>query len=320
MFSRRRPRAPVNNKHESVTLRAATRSGRYQIAATVIGVLLTAGSGYAVWLLTQSHSASSESGSSSIRSAEQSSNQPVKIEQVSQIYTGPNYSFVVPGKLQLTSAQLSDLNQRERTSSTYLGTFETAHHSVALTSGYISATLMGNEPRTITITSLEVIKSCQPPLAGTFFFTPSAGESNTISLGFDLDSQDLYAQNTIAGRTYSGNFFQDHVITLTQGETHTLAIYVTSYHYYCKFSFRMTVATPKGVLTESIMNGRRPFQLTAFAGSSDVDTGAMNLSAYRAVYVGGLADTQNDANWIEVNPATYNGLGNPASFPPTTSH
>jgi hypothetical protein len=45
----------------------------------------------------------------------------------------------------------------------------------------------------------------------------------------------------------------------------------------------------------------------------------MNVSSYEAVYVGGTADFQNNDVWMPVNPKTYNGGGNPASFPPANS-
>lgn len=290
-------------------------AGRYQIAASVIGVVLAAIIGYFVWS-TEHHDPGSPSAHQDAVTSTRSWKQPVKVEQVTPLTTGPNASFVIPENLQLTPAELSKLNQAQLRDPSYLANFQTAHGWVPLGVGSASVTLMGNAPATVTITGLRVVKECGAPLAGTFFYNPAAGESDTISLGFNLDSPTTYAENTVAGNDYTGNFFQQHVVTLAPGETHTLVIFATTADHYCHFTFQMTVATQHGAVVEKISDGGKAFQLTGMAGTSNPDSAATNFSRYRAVYVGGVADGDNDDKWMQVNPATYNGLGNPASFPP----
>jgi hypothetical protein len=240
---------------------------------------------------------------------------PVKIEQVTPFSTSPDNSFVVPGSVQLSRSQLYDLSLPDGNN---LAAFEEKHHAVGIGAGSTSVTVVGNSTGTVTITGLQIVKQCTSPLKGTYFYNPAAGENTTISLGFNLDSQPDYAQDTHAGRDYSGNFFLEHVVNLAPGEPQTFVIFVSTVKQYCQFSFQLTVATPKGAVIEVIPRDGKKFALTGMAGPGlEKSGGVINLSAYSRAYVGGVADFQNGNQWIEVNPATFNGMGNPASFPPS---
>jgi hypothetical protein len=241
---------------------------------------------------------------------------PVKIEQVTALSNSPDNSFALPHKVQLTKEELAELNGGN---ASYFAAFQAAHHAVPTGSGSIGITVEGNSNSTVTITGLKIIKQCQSPLTGSYFYNPPAGENTTISLGFDLDSQITYAQDTRAGENYSGNWFLEHVVTLAPGEPQTFTVFLATARHYCQFSFQLTVATPQGTVTEEIPASGKKFELTASDQNYDPESGTINLSSYQSVYVGGVADAQNNNEWIAVNPKTYNGIGNPASFPPSAA-
>jgi hypothetical protein len=321
MATKRRPPAKNSGRPQRGKTQVGWRKRPITWAAGLISTLILAivaaiGTGIGSTLFTAiNHNA--PTGRPGGRVSAPSTGLPVKIEQVTPLNTGPNNSFAVPVKLQLTAAQLTMLNQGN---AHYLAAFQAANRAVPTDNGFTSITVMGNSTKTVTVTGMQVIKQCQAPVTGTYFYNPPAGEDTTISLGFDLDSQITYAQDTRAGTEYSGNFFQEHVVTLAPGEPQTFTVYVKTTQHYCRFSFRMTVATAQGVITEKIPTDGEPFELTASADQKlNTADNRMNVSSYRAVYVGGVADFQNNDAWMQVNPKTYNGVGNPASFPPTNS-
>jgi hypothetical protein len=217
---------------------------------------------------------------------------------------------VTPAKLQLSTTQLAQLD------SSSLASLEASNAAIPTKSGFISVTMMGNASETVTITGMRVIKQCVAPATGTLFYSPSAGEDTTISLGFDLDSQITYAQDTEAGRNYSGDFFQEHVVTLAPKETQTFAIYVMTVQHYCTFSFELTVATAHGSVTEQVPPRGKPFALTALDPGLSNTPGQQDFAAYKAVYITGQAAMPAVLGFIPVNPNTYKGAGNPQSYPP----
>ena len=172
-------------------------------------------------------------------------------------------------------------------------------NAVAVGTGSIDVTVVGNESGTVTVNGMQIVKSCQPPLDGTLFASDAQGLQSTVGLGFDLAAPIGYARND-NGYFQTGNFFQDHVVTLTNGETHTFNIIVKgSPSYYCRFTFQMSVVTPGGTVTEEITDNGRPFESTGLA------------HRYLAAYVGGvgamLAPGSHDKNgaWIPANPKAF---------------
>ena len=246
------------------------------ISALILAIVAAIGNGIGSTLFTAiNHNASTGRPDGRVSAA--STGLPVKIEQVTPLNTSPNNSFAVPVKLQLTEAQLTTLNQGN---ANYLAAFQAANRAVPADAGFTGITVMGNSTRTVTITGMQVIKQCQAPVTGTYFYNPAAGEDTTISLGFDLNSQITYAQDTRAGTEYSGNFFQKHVVTLAPGESRTFTVYVRTTQHYCRFSFQMTVATAQGVITEKIPTDGKPFELTASADQKlNTADNSMNVSS-----------------------------------------
>jgi hypothetical protein len=80
-------------------------------------------------------------------------------------------------------------------------------------------------------------------------------------------------------------------------------------------------------VTETITDNGQPFELTADGETAEAlqdgrwivhyPPSRIPFSNYADVYVGGVADQQQDYKFIRVNPITYHGVGNPSSFPPS---
>ena len=240
------------------------------------------------------------------------------IEQVTPLNSGPDDSFALADKLDLTASQLADLNNG---GANYLASFQRANHAVLENNAYTTVTVMGNGARAVTITGMNVVKNCRAPLDGTFFYSPSAGENQTIALGFNLDSQITYAQDTQAGASYGGSFFEEHNVTLSPGEPQTFTIFASTTKHDCTFTIQMHIASSLGNATETIDDNGHPFELTAgLEYVPNPDQASINFSAYQAMYVGGVASdtpaTGGSNAWVQVNPKTYDGASDPTLFPP----
>jgi len=241
--------------------------------------------------------ASTASGSPS---AAGSSGQPVIVENVSEgVYDYE--SWVYPKALLLSSAQIVALKALPP-------------EAALVNQSWITLTLAGNSAAPVTIDDISIVKHCQAPLsrgATLFYVPPGAGTFGTSPVYFDLDTQILIGQylSRETDRLYS-NFFAKQVVTLKFHEPWTFAIYVTTSHHYCQFSFRLKVATIRGPVSETITDNGRPFSLTA---DGETMNGPANVpfSAYAVVYAP-IYDTQGDLRLIRVNPVTYHGQRNPA--------
>jgi hypothetical protein len=249
---------------------------------------------------------------------------PVAIEAIS-IQPWQDYSFVIPRKLVLAHAQLITMNKQGTASPSAYASWFDSHGGVIANRGIIGITVRGNGTGPVTITDMQVVKHCGRPLAGgTLFYSPTtgAGPFSTDQIGFDLSQQLTIGQYLPAPgpRTLSpgGNFFAKKVITLKPGEPQTLSAYVTAQNEYCSFTFQLHVATPDGrPVTETITDNGKPFQITTDGETGPVGTvNHVPFSSYRVVYAGGAADPQNQQAFVQVNPASYRGTGNPDSFPP----
>jgi len=150
---------------------------------------------------------------------------------------------------------------------------------------------------------LQVIKSCQPPLNGTLFYSPPAGEEDTIGIGFNLDNPTSIAQH-YKGHELSGDYFAEHTISLTRGEVQTLQIVAKTTQYYCEFTLKLIVVSGSTKTTETITDDGAPFRVTAIHREG---RGPGPLSYYQVLYVGGVAPGAIHGAFTPQNPATYAG-------------
>lgn len=251
----------------------------------------------------------------------------VAIDEVSPIQTWQDYSFVSPQRLILTSGQLAAMNSQIASSPSAYSNWFLRHGGVIANRGIIEITVHGNASAPVTITDMQVIKHCGQPLTGgTLFYSPSsgAGPFSTDQIGFDLGQQVSIGQYLPAPGPHmlssGGNFFAKKVITLKPGEPQTLSAFITAENEYCSFKFQLHVASPnEHAVTETITDKGKPFQITTDGREGSIGS-ANNVpfSSYQVVYAGGSADNENQGSFVQVNPATYRGIGDPSSFPPST--
>jgi hypothetical protein len=246
---------------------------------------------------------------------------PVVVESVGAIQPWQDYSYVVPGKLVFTPAQLAVVNSKVSSSASDYGHWFHEHSGVIANKGILGITVRGNGTGPVTITDMQVVKHCTAPLTNaTLFYSPTegAGPFNTDQIGFDLGQQVSIGQYVPAPSAHphpaGGNFFTRKVITLRPGEPQTLSVFVSTENEYCHFTFQLHVATPEQEIAAiTITDHGKPFEMTTDGKAGF--TGTVPFGSYRAVYAGGAADMQNRQAFIRVDPATYKGSGNPKNFP-----
>ena len=284
--------------------------------ATGLSALVTSAVGGGAKAVIHAVAGSAPTTSATPRAAE-----PVQIESVGPLESLPDGSFVLPASVNLTAAQLAQASRLNWSGS------ESDHdqlvaslHGVSPSSSFGDATteitMRGAASDTVTITGMDVVKQCTAPLTGTLLYSPPAGESTSVNVGFNLDDPISPAENEQGGN-YSGRFFAGKVITLQAGEVQTLNVTVETRKHYCTFYFELHVATASGVVTEKIDDHGTPFAVTAIqAGSGPA---GIDFAAYSTVYAGGIANSDGNGGgaFVKVNPKTYDGMSNPASFPPT---
>lgn len=235
---------------------------------------------------------------------------PLVVEDIkSQFWE--DYSFVTAARAAVTAQDLAAINS---------GAYQLSppYGAVIANREWILITVAGNSSAPITINEMTVRKTCRQPLSGgTLFYSPiqGGGPFPTAPISYDLDTPNTVGQYAPAPPSTipaGGNFFAKKVITLRYQEPQTLAVFVSSSRY-CQFSFDLNMATINGPARQVIDDNGRSFAITAVSESS---TGArVQFSSYSVVYAGGFANRENGGKFVQVDPSTYDGAGNPASFP-----
>lgn len=206
-----------------------------------------------------------------------------------------------------------DMGIHDQTTDVYLFAMYGAYGAKPTNSGFANLTITAATK--VEITGIGVWKVChEVPLGDMLFYYPSTVRDTTVSLGFDLDSSITYAQDRNADGSYSGNYFQEHSVTLEQGESKKFPVYVTTTRHDCTFDFDVDVNTSQG--TFSVNSGQ---QLKLVAAPDPTKTPS-DFSAYNSVYVFDAANAYSEGMWVQVNPRTYKGVGDPRSFPMFSSH
>lgn len=255
--------------------------------------------------------------SSAVPSLSSRSTAPLIVESVKTEFW-EDYSFVTASGVPLSQQALAAMDTANTASDGML----VPPGAIIANTAWIDLTVAGNSTAPITINDMTMLKTCQKPLpGGTLFYSPSAGAGPSVvpTIYFNLDGPLSIGQyEPPAGGTIppGGNFFAKEAITLRYQEPQTLAVFVTT-RQYCRFSLELNVATVNGPVTETITDNGSPFTITSDGEPSmdHISSARVPFSSYALVYAGGVADAQNNGKFIRVNPATYQGTGNPASFP-----
>jgi hypothetical protein len=172
----------------------------------------------------------------------------------------------------------------------------------------LSIVLRGNSPGLAVVSDLQVVRRCSPPLDGTLLYSPPAAEGTNIGIGFNLDSQFATAQDYQTNEPLSGNFFAEHTISLTNGQSEGLLIDAQTTDHYCQFTLRLIVDVVRAdygraQVVESISNHGQPFAVTAMTGERNY---LPTFSRYAVVYAAGVA-SPDPGHIVRVNPKTWNG-------------
>jgi hypothetical protein len=219
---------------------------------------------------------------------------PVKIDSVTVMRTAVQagtYLFRQP--VLLSQQDLASLNRLQDGTPGYDAWFR-SRGGVDPSPSSIQLVVEGNASQAAHITDIALIKNCHPPLTGTLFLSPTAGENGSILLNFNLDSA-----RTLAQAPNGLDYFANFTISLKPGEVQVLQVNVNTSHYYCQFTMQMTVLVGSRQTVETITNAGQPFRVSALAATKD----------YHALYVGGVATPHGypAGDFVPENPATYQG-------------
>lgn len=225
---------------------------------------------------------------------------PVRIDSVSAQYMDDTHVFA--NALVLSDSALSQLNSLYRDDPSYEDWFA-SRHAVNDTSRTLLV-LEGNRDHTVRIIGMQPIVSCQSPLSGTLFYSPSEGGDRSTELGFDLDNPQAppsYALLNQNGTITSGTgFFGTYTVSLNLGEQFTFLVVASTKKQFCKFTLMMTVVDGDKTVRETITNNGQPFQVTALLPYGYVP----EFSDYPVLYIGGILSTGSP--WSRADPKTYN--------------
>ena len=172
----------------------------------------------------------------------------------------------------------------------------------------VQIVLRGNADQTVVIAGMRVVTECTSPLTGTLLYSPPAGASTNVDVGFNLDAQFPIAQDA-RNAALSGNYFAEHTISLRRGETQTLLVHAITRRQFCHFTYQLIVDNGSKQVSEPISDHGKPFVVTAPLIQFH-SNGSASFTSYRTLYVGGVANPANDG-YVPADPNTYNGLGSP---------
>lgn len=133
----------------------------------------------------------------------------------------------------------------------------------------VEVELEGNRPGPVRITDIRAVVQCRQPLDGTLFYNPPQGQSDTVKLGFDLDSPSPIAQYVKRGggggryMTFYGDYFADHKYTLNQGDQATFRLAASTDKRYCEYRYRFDLIVAGRPGSQIIDDSGQPFKVSA---------------------------------------------------------
>ncbi|MFI5814968.1 hypothetical protein ACIA7S_28915 [Streptomyces sp. NPDC051643] len=225
---------------------------------------------------------------------------PLSVDDVSFLGLSTG-DYVFPSTVKLSSSQVDKLKNEDYGRGLKFEDWFHQNGGVPAHFRTISLTVSGRSDKQLRITNIDLLKeNCTPPLTGTLFLNggTNGGESKTKPLFFNLD--DRLPEPTDEN---SEPYFARKSITLKNGESETIAAFVSANERSCGFTFRFTVVVPgREPMKQEISDGGKPFRLTAPAGGEE----GHPYNRYRAMYVGGVAAPVG-AGIVPADPSTYNG-------------
>ncbi|MCF6468524.1 hypothetical protein FAF44_09005 [Nonomuraea sp. MG754425] len=169
---------------------------------------------------------------------------------------------------------------------------------------FIKVVLRGARPEGVRITGMTAITECGPPLRGTLFYSPPAGEEASAPIGFDLDEPEPKAQRIPDEGDWEKDYFARRTISLAHNETIALRLETVTAEHYCEYTFQMQVATATGAVTQVIDNAGKPFAVSALLRNNA--KGDLAFKDYQQLYVGGVGNPHgDDLGWNLWDAAKY---------------
>ena len=277
----RRQGAGKGSKHESVTVAAARIGGRYAVAATVIGALITAA------FTTNGFGLANRDS----RQPTNTNGWPVRIDSVTlDAANRPTLSFVFAKALVLTPPQLAVLNSLSPGDPRYDSWFMSRGGVVAM-EDYVKLVVEGNRAYPVRIIYMYVNDKCTQPLGGTYFLnSPAGGPGGNLNFEFDLDSPVPTPQLQYGG----GDYFKTHTVVLSKGESTTFEIGSWTAKHYCSYTLQMSVVDGDKTVVENVNYLGHSFRVTAFSP----------FAHYKVLYVGGRSPGQT-APFVRQNPGKF---------------
>jgi hypothetical protein len=213
-------------------------------------------------------------------------------------------THVFPEVLHLSPPQLNALNSLNFSTPAYQEWYS-SRGGVAADEIPIQVVVRGNRDHAVNIVDMQPVVSCQAPLNGTLFFSPTQGANYSTQLLVNLDeplAAPSYTED-VGNHPVEGSGYFDHfTVSLVQNEQFTFQITASTARHYCTFSLDLTVLDGSQTMVETINNHGQPFRVTA----------TVAFSRYRELYVGGVAAPQTDRanksgynDWLQADPTTY---------------
>lgn len=219
---------------------------------------------------------------------------PVRIDSVTVLRTAVQAgTYIFQRSLHLSQPELHSLNELQDGTPAYDAWFR-SRGGVDPSESHVQLIVEGNAGQPTRITDITMVKSCEAPLTGALFLSPTAGNEGSILINFNLDSP-----RSVAETPNGKNYFSNYTITLQPGEVQVIQISASTQHYYCQYSLQLTVLVGANKSIETVTNDGKPFQVTAVYGSS----------RYHALYIGGIATPAGypAGSFVQENPATNVG-------------
>ncbi|MFD4246740.1 hypothetical protein ACFWP3_34875 [Streptomyces sp. NPDC058525] len=224
---------------------------------------------------------------------------PVRVDRVALDISEPGMAS--SGKMILSAEELQQLNTAEQ----HFGPWLHAKGATALDGAQTIRVTLGNRRDTpLRVVALDMVdRTCGPPLSGTLFESPTAGDEGVTEIAFDLDldTSDPTATGTDPDTGDTFDFFDKLEIRLEPKGQASIDIVVHTLRQACTFAFEATVLDGKDEPRLRIDHHGKPFSVTARRAYQD----------YQALYVGGVATGSAECpvrGWVAQRPDTYDGI------------
>lgn len=173
-----------------------------------------------------------------------------EVKRYARLGQGPTNRFLPPDK---TNVRIGDIVGRR-------GQVQPE------TASQVNLTLVGNHNRPVRISAftIYVVRRAEPP-SGTLFLGGEQGDTPDTTMGFDLDSDDLNAQNltgAVVPALAPGHYLDSHQITLQKNESVSFRIVVFARDGLYDYVFKVTTDDGR---TQTIDNAGGPWTISSFA-------------------------------------------------------